>query len=100
TEMGQGTNTMFAQVAADALGVPFDWLTVETPDTHKVPDSGPTVASRTCMVVGGRVRRAALELKCALEAEQGRVPKPRADLKKAAAPLCGELPTRRFEVQF
>ncbi len=100
TEIGQGTNTMFAQVAADALGVPFDWLTVETPDTHKVPDSGPTVASRTCMVVGGLVRRAALELKAALEAEHGRVPKTPGELKKAAAALCGELPARRFEVQY
>jgi CO/xanthine dehydrogenase Mo-binding subunit len=100
TEIGQGTNTMFAQVASDALGVPFDWLTVETPDTHKVPDSGPTVASRTCMVVGGLVRRAALELKAALEAEHGRVPRTPADMKKAAALLCGELPARRWEVQF
>jgi CO/xanthine dehydrogenase Mo-binding subunit len=100
TEIGQGTNTMFAQVAADALGVPFDWLTVETPDTHKVPDSGPTVASRTCMVVGGLVRRASGELKAALEAEYGRVPKTLDELKKAAAALCGELAARRFEVQF
>lgn len=100
TEIGQGTNTMFAQVAADALGVPFDWLTVETPDTHKVPDSGPTVASRTCMVVGGLVRRASTDLKAALEAEHGRVPTTLAELKKAAAALCGELPARRFEVQY
>ena len=33
TEFGQGTNTMFAQVAADSLGVPFEWISVETPDT-------------------------------------------------------------------
>jgi CO/xanthine dehydrogenase Mo-binding subunit len=100
TEIGQGTNTMFAQVAADALGVPFDWLTVETPDTHKVPDSGPTVASRTCMVVGGLVRRASTDLKAALVAEHGRVPATLAEMKKAAAALCGELPARRFEVQY
>ena len=100
TEIGQGTNTMFAQVAADALGVPADWLRVETPDTHKVPDSGPTVASRTCMVVGGLVRRAAFELKAALEAEHGRVPRTPAELKTAAAALCGELAARRFEVQY
>ncbi|HXT02156.1 MAG TPA: xanthine dehydrogenase family protein molybdopterin-binding subunit [Elusimicrobiota bacterium] len=100
TEIGQGTNTMFAQVAADAIGVPFDWLTVETPDTHKVPDSGPTVASRTCMVVGGLVRRAALQLKAALEAEHGRVPKTPSDLKKAAATLCAGKAARRFEVEY
>jgi len=100
TEMGQGTNTMFAQVAADALGVPHEWFRVETPDTHKVPDSGPTVASRTTMVVGGLVRRATLELKAAFETEHGRVPRTPADLKKAAAVLCGGKAARRFEVQY
>lgn len=100
TEIGQGAGTMFSQVAADALGVPLDWLQVETPDTHKVPDSGPTVASRTTMVVGGLVRRAALELKAAFEAEHGRVPRTPAELKKAAAALCGAKPARRFEVQY
>jgi len=100
TEIGQGTNTMFAQVAADALGAPASWFTVETPDTHKVPDSGPTVASRTCMVVGGLVSRATKELKRAFEAEYGRVPKTPADLKKAAFVLCKGAPARRFEVQY
>lgn len=100
TEIGQGTNTMFAQVAADALGVPASWFTVETPDTHKVPDSGPTVASRTCMVVGGLVSRATHDLRRAFEAEFGRVPKTAADLKKAAAALCKGAPARRFEVQY
>lgn len=100
TEIGQGTNTMFAQVAADALGVPAAWFSVETPDTHKVPDSGPTVASRTCMIVGGLVSRATKDLQRAFEAEYGRVPKTPADLKKAAAVLCKTSPARRFEVQF
>jgi|CXWL01.1.fsa_nt_gi CO/xanthine dehydrogenase Mo-binding subunit len=100
TEIGQGTNTMFAQVASDALGVPATWFKVETPDTHKVPDSGPTVASRTCMVVGGLVNRATLALKKAFEAEYGRVPKTPSDLKKAAVALCGKSPARRFEMQY
>ncbi len=100
TEIGQGTNTMFAQVASDALGVPASWFTVETPDTHKVPDSGPTVASRTCMIVGGLVSRATRELKRAFENEHGRVPKTMSELKKAAALLCQGTPARRFEVQY
>ena len=100
TEIGQGTNTMFAQVAADALGVPASWLSVETPDTHKVPDSGPTVASRTCMIVGGLVSRAAKDLRRAFEAEHGRVPRTSSELKKAAAAMCAGSPARRFEVQF
>ena len=63
TEMGQGPSTTLAQIAADALGVPLERVSVATPDTHKVPDTGPTVASRTCQIAGGLVRRAALRLK-------------------------------------
>ena len=87
TEIGQGTNTIFAQIAADTLGVPFDQVEVEVPDTSKVPNSGPTVASRTCMVVGGLVARAAAQLK----EEIGRDSR-----KKAAARLKG----RRFIVEY
>jgi CO/xanthine dehydrogenase Mo-binding subunit len=60
TEIGQGTNTIFGQIAADALRVPFDAIEIVTPDTSVVPNSGPTVASRTCMVVGKLVEDAAL----------------------------------------
>src|SRR5205823_13026938 len=52
TEIGQGTNTVFSQIAADALGIDCADVDVVQPDTSIVPDSGPTVASRTCMVVG------------------------------------------------
>jgi CO/xanthine dehydrogenase Mo-binding subunit len=63
TEIGQGTKTIFCQVAADALGVPIDRITLAPQDTSRVPDSGPTVASRTAMIVGGIIQAAALELK-------------------------------------
>ena len=63
TEIGQGTRTMHAQIVADALGVPYDQVEVAQPDTSRVPDSGPTVASRTCMVVGGILQRAAAGLR-------------------------------------
>jgi len=59
TEIGQGTNTIFAQMAADALGLSLEQIEVAVPDTSKVPDSGPTVASRTAMVVGGTITKAA-----------------------------------------
>jgi CO/xanthine dehydrogenase Mo-binding subunit len=59
TEIGQGTNTILAQIAADALGIAFDDVSVAQPDTAAVPNSGPTVASRTCMVVGKLVESAA-----------------------------------------
>ena len=58
-EIGQGTNTIFGQIAADALGVDFDDVEIAQPDTAAVPNSGPTVASRTCMVVGLLVENAA-----------------------------------------
>jgi len=63
TEIGQGTRTMHAQIVADALGVPYESVEVAQPDTSRVPDSGPTVASRTCMVVGGILQRAATEMR-------------------------------------
>lgn len=66
TEIGQGTNTIFAQIAADALSVDYDSIEMAQPDTSEVPNSGPTVASRTCMIVGKLVETAALDLKRAL----------------------------------
>jgi CO/xanthine dehydrogenase Mo-binding subunit len=63
TEIGQGTNTIFAQIAADALGLDYDSIEVSRPDTGNVPNSGPTVASRTTMIVGKLVESAALQLK-------------------------------------
>jgi CO/xanthine dehydrogenase Mo-binding subunit len=63
TEIGQGTRTMHAQIVADALGIPYEDVEVAQPDTALVADSGPTVASRTCMVVGRILERCALEMK-------------------------------------
>jgi len=63
TEIGQGTKTIFTQIAAAALGVPLEQVTVGPQDTSLVPDSGPTVASRTAMIVGGLIHEAAVELR-------------------------------------
>src|SRR5438874_11278854 len=63
TEMGQGTNTIFPQIAAEALGIGVDSIEVATPDTSLVPNSGPTVASRTCMIVGKLVESACLQIR-------------------------------------
>ncbi|HEX8180195.1 MAG TPA: xanthine dehydrogenase family protein molybdopterin-binding subunit [Pyrinomonadaceae bacterium] len=67
TEIGQGTNTIFAQIAADALKIDFALIEVAQPDTRSVPNSGPTVASRTCMVVGKLVESAVLGLRQTLQ---------------------------------
>jgi CO/xanthine dehydrogenase Mo-binding subunit len=58
TEFGQGTNTILSQIAAEALGCRYEDVEVAQPDTGVVPNSGPTVASRTAMVVGKLVERA------------------------------------------
>jgi CO/xanthine dehydrogenase Mo-binding subunit len=77
TEIGQGTKTIFTQIAADALGVPLERVTVAPQDTSLVPDSGPTVASRTAMIVGGLIRDAAVELRGQLAQR----PKPKLPLR-------------------
>ena len=59
TEMGQGTNTIFSQIVAETLGLDYDSVEIAQPDTANVPNSGPTVASRTCMIVGKLVESAA-----------------------------------------
>jgi CO/xanthine dehydrogenase Mo-binding subunit len=74
TEMGQGTKTVFPQMVAAELGVPVDWVEYAPQDTAEVMDSGPTVASRTVMVVGGLVILAARKLKAAVEARHPGVP--------------------------
>ena len=63
TEIGQGTNTIFSQIAAETLNVDYHRIELAQPDTASVPNSGPTVASRTCMIVGKLVEGACLGLK-------------------------------------
>ena len=67
TEMGQGTLTIMPQIVADGLGCALDHVRMPLPDTKYAPDSGPTVASRTAMVVGGTLYGAAEKLKKDLE---------------------------------
>ena len=68
TEMGQGVHTIFTQIAAEALSLDPRHVRFPLADTALVPNSGPTVASRTTMVVGNVVHRAALDLKKQIEA--------------------------------
>ena len=62
TEFGQGTNTILTQIAAEAIGLDTADVVMAPPDTRVVPNSGPTVASRTAMVVGKLIERASLQL--------------------------------------
>ncbi|MCA9310037.1 MAG: xanthine dehydrogenase family protein [Phycisphaerales bacterium] len=67
TEIGQGTQTVFTKIAAERLGYDPEDVVIATPDTSRVPNSGPTVASRTTMVVGRLVERAADALRETLD---------------------------------
>jgi CO/xanthine dehydrogenase Mo-binding subunit len=94
TDIGQGSITMFTQIAAAALGVDAAHVEVVDPSTSRVPDSGPTVASRTCMVVGGVVDRAARALRARLEGwagEHGMAGAPLAEIARAHGARVGEL---------
>ena len=63
SDIGQGIKTTFCKIVASELGLPLDKVYINNPDTSIVPDSGPTVASRSLMVVGELLRRAAGRLK-------------------------------------
>lgn len=67
-EFGQGTKTILCQIAAEALGLRYEDVQFAQPDTQEVPNSGPTVASRTAMVVGKLVQSAALGIRQTLRA--------------------------------
>jgi CO/xanthine dehydrogenase Mo-binding subunit len=63
TDMGQGCVAVFPQIAAAAAGIGPEDLVFAEPDTGEVPDSGPTVASRTTMIVGSLIARTVTELR-------------------------------------
>jgi len=69
-EMGQGPQTTLRKVVAERLGIPLDDVIYDNPDTDRVPDSGPTVASRTAMIVGRLLERAAMEMESRWEESQ------------------------------
>ncbi len=71
TEFGQGTNTILTQIAAEAIGIDYSDVIMAPPDTGIVPNSGPTVASRTSMVVGRLIERAGLQLVALLREHAG-----------------------------
>jgi carbon-monoxide dehydrogenase large subunit len=59
TTQGQGHATVFAQIAADVLGVPFDRVEVVTGDTRRMPYAVGTFASRAAVMSGSAVHLAA-----------------------------------------
>ncbi len=68
-EMGQGMNTIMKQIAAESLEIPIQNVSLTRPNTCKVPNSGPTVASRTTVIVGGLIQQCCLEIKKQIQPE-------------------------------
>lgn len=59
TDMGQGAQTQMSQIAAEVLGISMDRIQFLNTNTSRVPDSGPTVASRGTIMGGSAAKRAA-----------------------------------------
>lgn len=100
TEIGQGAITTFAQIVGQTLGLPAARVVVHTPDTDDVPDSGPTVASRTLMVVGGLLERCARGMKETLELYAERALEGERDFRKVARRWLAERGDLRVERQY
>ncbi len=62
-DIGQGSNTILAQICADALGAPVSALQLVCGDTDRTADAGKTSASRQTFVSGAAVKRAAEDLR-------------------------------------
>jgi CO/xanthine dehydrogenase Mo-binding subunit len=98
TEMGQGTKTIFPQLVGETLGVDPDAVEIAPQDTAFVPDSGPTVASRTAMVVGGLLIKAAGRLRAEVEASPEAAGRPFAEAYREWAAAHGpQRVDERFE---
>ncbi len=81
TDMGQGAQTQMSQIAAEVLGISMDRIRFLNTHTSRVPDSGPTVASRGT-IMGGSAAKKAAEVVRATLLEVG------ADMVKATPDQC------------
>lgn len=62
-DFGQGNRTTLKRIVVDTLGISEDKVIYDAPDTSKTLSTGPTAASRTIIIVGGLVAKAAQHLK-------------------------------------
>lgn len=62
-EIGQGVLTTLRKIVAKTLGIPLEKVLHTYPDTDTTPDSGPTVASRTALIVGKLLQDCAAQMK-------------------------------------
>ncbi len=70
-DIGQGSNTILTQIAADAVGLPMSQFSLVSGDTDLTADAGKTSASRQTFVSGKAVQLAGLELRRQLFAAAG-----------------------------
>ena len=73
SDMGQGARTVFAQIAAQELGAPLDWVTVVMGDTAIVPYDQQTSASRSTVLMGNSVLQACRAIQAQLGAMAARL---------------------------
>ena len=66
-DIGQGSNTILTQIAADALETSVDTIRLVSGDTDRTPDAGKTSASRQTFVSGNATRLAAADLLSRIE---------------------------------
>jgi CO/xanthine dehydrogenase Mo-binding subunit len=66
TDIGQGSNTVIAQIAADALGVQVEMINLVGPDTAITPDCGKTSASRQTFITGRAAEASGQALRAAI----------------------------------
>ena len=100
TEIGQGAIATFSQIVAQTLGLPASRVVVHTPDTDEVPNSGPTVASRTVMVVGGLLEKCARLMKEKLELFAEHALEGESDFRKVALRWMRERGALRIDQQY
>ena len=72
-DLGQGIQTLLAQIVGTELGMPISAIRVVDADTGSTPDSGPTSGSRATFVQGQAVRNASLDVRARLFEMAGRM---------------------------
>jgi CO/xanthine dehydrogenase Mo-binding subunit len=73
SDMGQGARTIFAQIAAQELGIPIDWVSVVMGDTAVVPYDQQTSASRSTVLMGTAVLNACRDIQVKVRAMAARL---------------------------
>jgi CO/xanthine dehydrogenase Mo-binding subunit len=73
SDMGQGARTIFAQIAAQELGIPIDWVNVVMGDTAVVPYDQQTSASRSTVLMGTAVLNACRDIQAKVRAMAARL---------------------------